>query len=652
MLYKFSMAGTKEPKSSIMKNSLINRLLQLSFILIGISINSIVYACEHKFCDEWSIMGLGSVYFTSSRLEITENEITWPGCSSVPYKIISMENDTWILHVPQLSCSGIRKDSGEGYIMTLLSTEEDKELKIKVYDFKGDIKKDQELAWGEFYRIPFDRNRNFFGQIGDYAISMHLEVSKKGLTEGYYYYDKYKQEIRLSGKLDGEDIILNVYDDNNNILETFKGKYLEGKINGVWKRQNKSLKLYLAREPLEDHYISCEEMKKYPKKVFLDQRDLDLGSGYGSPTGVDYNCEGGLATLKFIKNLYDLTEVIRSEGPQHICTGSSVHAYWRYYNFNLLKAGLAPEIHTLHSEQWEREEYKDYRMYQNQLNYFKLWSHQSLYNFELYNTFWNEYNLVKPMLVSHYKKTFNVSTKKAAYYAEHALRSFAIRAAGSFFYDLQGGKPDILLIEKTLSNTGATINDLKGILSDPLPQDELNQALKVALLYQKPQNILEILLEKGAKLNSGYESTLFFALRNHSHVRLLLNRDADVNYTNGFGKTALFYAIGFNDHALVQLLIDHKAEVNHSYKSKEALDGSELPFYQSYCLLRHTKRTPLMHAAQHSDVAMIKLLLRHGAKLDAVDEQGFNVADYALMEKRLDNMDYLKSLGLQGNKLK
>ena len=120
--------------------------------------------------------------------------------------------------------------------------------------------------------------------------------------------------------------------------------------------------------------------------------DVDLGSGAGSPNGVDYECEGGLASLEFTKTLHDLADQIRSEGPQHICSGSTVHAHWRFFHYELLEAGLAPDIYALHRGEWEKDSI--YGRHQN--DYFRLWAHQGLYNFELYNTFWKEYDQVKP----------------------------------------------------------------------------------------------------------------------------------------------------------------------------------------------------------------------------------------------------------------
>jgi len=561
-----------------------------------------------------------------------------------------------------LNCSGIQKDSGEGYIM-MLTLEDQDELKIKVYDARGNTTKAKEIAWGEFYRIPLDKERNFFGQIGNYSITMHLEVSKKGNVEGNYSYENHKKEIPLRGKISGSNILLNVYSDTNNVLEIFDGKYIDGKINGVWKHKEKALKFHLVREPWEDHYISCEEMQKYPERVF-GATYVDLGSGSGSPNQVDYECRGGLATLKFMKKLYELTEVVRSDGSAD-CGGTIVYAHWRGYRYTLLKLGLAPEYVP------QKENLFDFQIrlrnddYQNTLKYFRLWAHQSLYNFELYTTFWKEYNQAKPLLIRHYKERFGLHLEKATDYADNALSHFVERAAGTYPKALLFGerdedlrdresRPSLTTIDEAIADPSIAVKDLEVIIRENVSQHELDQALRTALRYQRPKRILELLLKKGASINSGDESALFFALRNREHVKFLLGGGADVNYENVFGKTALFYAIGFNDIGMVQLLLNHKADVNHSYKTKEAkqsIEWKKTPFYQqSYCLINLRERTPLMHAAQHGNPALIKLLLQHGAKLDSIDQKGFNAADYARVGEKPENANYLGSLGLKENR--
>jgi len=159
-----------------------------------------------------------------------------------------------------------------------------------------------------------------------------------------------------------------------------------------------------------------------------------------------------------------------------------------------------------------------------------------------------------------------------------------------------------------------------------------------------------VLLKRGARINVGDESALFFSLRSSEHMKFLLRRGANVNYENGFGKTVLFYAIEYKDFEMVKLLLGHKADVNHCYKSKEEIkkiSWEDFPFYQSYCMLTHNKRTPLMHAAQHGNAALIKLLLEHGANLNTRDQEGCNASDYARGGKKSENMLFLKSLGLK-----
>ena len=56
-----------------------------------------------------------------------------------------------------------------------------------------------------------------------------------------------------------------------------------------------------------------------------------------------------------------------------------------------------------------------------------------------------------------------------------------------------------------------------------------------------------------------------------------------------------------------------------------------------------------MHAAAYGDVDVLKLLISKGAKLDEVDDLGFNALDFALAAEKKENADYLKSLGLTPN---
>src|SRR5690606_15265010 len=103
---------------------------------------------------------------------------------------------------------------------------------------------------------------------------------------------------------------------------------------------------------------------------------------------------------------------------------------------------------------------------------------------------------------------------------------------------------------------------------------------------------------------------------------------ADINRPNDFGKTALYYAIESGNVGIVARLLELGAEPNHRYPR----DGTDK--YSCRYKLTHTGRTPLMHAAQHGSVEMIQLLVRHGARVEELDDLGYSALDFALSHER------------------
>jgi ankyrin repeat protein len=173
--------------------------------------------------------------------------------------------------------------------------------------------------------------------------------------------------------------------------------------------------------------------------------------------------------------------------------------------------------------------------------------------------------------------------------------------------------------------------------------EDLRLALQIALLERQSIEQIDSLLDRGFDLNTGEESLLFFALEQPPMIRHLVARGADVNYANPFGKTPLFYAIDMNDHKLMALLLKLGADAKHAYAST----SPQVDQFDCRYNITHTNRTVLMHAAQHADVKMIKMLLKAGAPLAAFDGMGYTATDYALEASRQSNAEYLKKLGLQ-----
>lgn len=285
--------------------------------------------------------------------------------------------------------------------------------------------------------------------------------------------------------------------------------------------------------------------------------------------------------------------------------------------------------------------------------YFKQWSERSLFNLRLYSDFTTEFNRVLPRLSKHYEQKFRLSRSDAQSAAKNALMLVVQRAAGSFPSD--NLEPDSALVQLA-RDSQATPSDYRRALGDDMgernqyTEEDVYQALIVALIHNRPLPIVSALTERLSpetlqRPDESKEPLLSFALGYQQNLKYLLSKKAPVNAANDFGKTALFYAIGSSNHEAVETLLKYGANVNHAYKSGKELrpDDDEC----TYAGLNHTGRTPLMHAAQNSDVQMLKILVQARPRLDVSDDLGFNALDYAVLGKNKDNEIYLRSLGLE-----
>jgi|WetSurMetagenome_2_1015567.scaffolds.fasta_scaffold39330_1 uncharacterized protein len=443
-------------------------------------------------------------------------------------------------------------------------------------------------------------------------------------------------------------------------------------------------------DPLDDNHISCEEMRKYPYRVFNNSR-VDLGSGHVSFTSVDDACKDQLNSMPFLKTIFNIVEKI-SNDPflEGRCGGILNYSHWREYQFALLRASFAPEM--LLNKKFQKEHKKIQ-------GYFQVWAYQSRFNFRLYRAFFDEHKKVLPLLTRHYQKHFKFPHQKAHQIANNALMILMERAAGAFPKDLPTQLPEIVqqviaenvdidsikealntidqilninneikaqhylptLLTNHLKSTqpisdGKTIaffsilqaGDFSSI--ERILKNNINQALKAALLHNKPKQLIALLIDylrTEMHETKDDESAIFFALHNKDYVDLLLGKAfINIDHSNGFGKTVLFYAIEDSNYAIIESLLMYGANPNHSYKSAKEI---ETEFFNCKYLIHHTKRTPLMHAAQHSTPKILELLLHRGARLDTLDEVGFNALDYAIKNKKTENIEFLRSLGIQPN---
>jgi len=408
----------------------------------------------------------------------------------------------------------------------------------------------------------------------------------------------------------------------------------------------------------KDGQLTCQDMRTHPARVFTG--DVDLGSGSGSPIDVDYGCPESLAGQKFMQKLLALAEQIRAEEGPQVCTGTIINAHWRYYNFSLAEAGFSPQTLARHgmasppATNWasfaraKRDE-RDADV----IPYFKQWAEQSPSNLALYKAFTAEFDRTVPILIGHYERKLGLPRKAAQAAASSAMWLVLLRATGSFMKsDLQPQSTLLDLVRNSHTSPAEIAQALSSGKDDPdvQPDTEVYRALAAALLNNRSVQIVAPLVDRLPpealqRLGKGNEPLLSFAVKDTQNLAYLLGKGAPVNAANDFGKTALFYAIDANNHDTARMLVQAGANVNQAYKSaKELRPGDDECVYPN---LRHTRRTPLMHAAQHGDIEMIKMLLQAGARLDAADDLGYNALDYAALGSNKDNARYLKSLGLE-----
>ena len=355
-----------------------------------------------------------------------------------------------------------------------------------------------------------------------------------------------------------------------------------------------------------------------------------------------FYCDGSLLNLKDVKELFDASVAVRSESQS--CVGEGVYREnLNKFRWILLKASFAPDIYQKELEKPEvAEAQKD-----AQMEYFRYWANESLFNFLKYKKFSEAYKNAQTPLVKFYEG-LGLDTASAAYYATSVVNEFLTFSVGK-----NVNKAKILTQEQKLMAQKMSFDELANLLySKNFTTAELTELLNIALLNDKSKEMIAEIIRRGADINLGDETPLFFALKNIENVKLLLKNRADVNHKNFFGKSALFYAVQFDDRALCELLLKSGANANESYideNTKMNMINFGQAQVEDTCGLEHTNRSVFMHAAAHATPEILKLLIDSGADINATDDAGFNALDYAMKEQNEKTIKFLENLGLKPN---
>lgn len=470
------------------------------------------------------------------------------------------------------------------------------------------------------------------GNVAGSPIEMRLNLSDAGQIDGFYAYTRIGKPINLTGHIDGDRIQLTTLDAP--IQEHFDGKILrlDGDVIRIWGRWHQegkdrthSFAVSNQPDPYDDNHISCEEMASNPAMVFRE--DVDLGSGFGSPNDVDFGCPKSLANLGFLKPLLDLAYNIR-EASWSVggCTGTMRYAAGRHYSLELARLGYFPQSRPHNPGQSRGEKY------------FEEWGFQSLYNRAIYLDYLKLRNSARPQLADWYAENASIDYDTASKYADKALITISNWAFGGHSSQWEP-EPLVPYTESVLQGDQSAFVEALGSASKAQKLNSLRR-----LLASKPEISLvrAVLVNTPDVLQTGRsESPLSLAVKEPAILALMLQSGFDPNHQNEFGKTPLYYAIDFNQPKAVQLLLDSGANVNHGYQEG---DPNDVTWRWGCTSIEHWQRTPLMHAAQHADIAMLKLLLEAGADINSRDSLGKTAVDYAKDNDRPENMAFLLGL--------
>jgi len=109
-----------------------------------------------------------------------------------------------------------------------------------------------------------------------------------------------------------------------------------------------------------------------------------------------------------------------------------------------------------------------------------------------------------------------------------------------------------------------------------------------------------------------YMPVLFFAIRKHASIEfieVLLDNGLNIKDIDEDGLSAIDIAIKFKREDVVNFCIEKGMDINATS--------------------RKSGITPILLASCFNNISMVKLLLKHGAKINAQDSNGMSAKDYA-----------------------
>jgi uncharacterized protein len=167
-----------------------------------------------------------------------------------------------------------------------------------------------------------------------------------------------------------------------------------------------------------------------------------------------------------------------------------------------------------------------------------------------------------------------------------------------------------------------------------------NTSPLMAASCKGPASLVKCLLSKGAQVdavNRHKETALFQAIEcsRPQIAKLLIEAGADVNRRNAKGDTPLIVAARASHIRALRMLISHGAD----------LEGQSYPGMRPGDLYTGSEQTALMIASSIGAIDSVRVLVRAGASMTAVDQGGRNALMSAAGNGRKDVAEFLLKHG-------
>ncbi len=319
--------------------------------------------------------------------------------------------------------------------------------------------------------------------------------------------------------------------------------------------------------------------------------------------------------------------------PSSQCSGTIRYHFYRKQSLAEIKASLAPQLLVAKSNDQDNE--IALNQLERMLHY---WANEELWNNQEYQQLNRQSKEAELPLAGFYRKRLGFTQARAIECAKAALAFISKEYLGECAYSTTN-ENSATLAYQTFSTPNMSLSDMERQLAGKtLTEEELPQALRLAILNRADIKVIDWLIKQGAPVTAGREPPLFTAVLRPEVVSALLKAGADVNETNPIGKTALIQAAQYNAGDTIKILIEAGADVKHSMVSadcKEATDAN------TSCDFNYTigSRTPLMYATAFSDYPTITYLLSKGADKSTADSNGDTAVKYLSWNKRLSKAD-------------